>query len=163
MTDSRRRPADIATGVALLAIPFLTTVVKFIAPGWMLLIYAFGLVVFLPVYALVVAICVSGFFAVRNPFAFVRGGRLRSRIAGWTHPVAFLLATAVLVDGGDDGSWSSPLAVLLGLPSNSAVADAANVAAYPLAIVSALAGVWLVVEWIVALVARRRATGSATD
>ena len=56
---------------------------------------------------------------------------------------------------GDDGSWTSPLALTLGFPSNSAFADAANLAFVPLTVLSGAALVWLLVEWIVALRARR--------
>ncbi len=158
MTDVlSRRAGDVAAGVALLAFPFATAIVKLIAPGWMALIYLTGLIVFVPLYVLVVVIVITGFFARRSPFAFVAGGRVRARIAAWTHIGTFLLATAVLVDGGDDGTWTSPLALVLGLPSNTDFADAANVAFYPLTLLSGVALVWLTVEWIVALRARSRA------
>ncbi|WP_294179879.1 hypothetical protein [uncultured Schumannella sp.] len=156
MTDLlSRRAGDVTAGVALLAFPFVTAIVKLIAPGWMALIYLMGLMVFVPLYVLVVVIVITGFFARRSPFAFVTGGRLRARTAAWLHIAAFILATAVLVDGGDDGSWTSPLALTLGFPSNSAFADAANVAFVPLTVLSGAALVWLLVEWIVALRARR--------
>ena len=63
----------------------------------------------------------------------------------------------MLVDGGNDGTWTSPLALILGLPTNTDFADAANVAFYPLTLLSGVALVWLTVEWIVALRARSRA------
>lgn len=158
MTDMhRRRAGDVAVGVALLAFPFVTAIVKLIAPGWMMVVYLMGLIVFVPLYVLVVVIGITGFFARRSPFGFVAGGRVRSRIAAWTHIGAFLLATAVLVDGGDDGTWTSPLALMLGLPTNTDFAGAANVAFYPLTLLSGAAVVWLTVEWIVALRARSRA------
>lgn len=150
---------DVAAGVALIAIPWLTAVLKFVAAGWFLLFYAMGLLLFVPLYVLVIVIAVTGFFGPRPAFAFAGSGRLRGRIAAWLHPVAFLLATAVLVDGGDDGSWTNPLAVLLGMPSNSAFADVTTTAFVPLCLVSAGALVWLFVEWIRALRARS-ATGS---
>ena len=82
MTDRlSRRAGDFAAGVALLVFPFVTAIVKLIAPGWMALFYLTGLIVFVPLYVLVVVIVITGFFARRSPFAFVAGGRVRARIA----------------------------------------------------------------------------------
>lgn len=162
MTDAPSRSAgDIAAGVALIAIPWITTLLKFVAAGWFLLFYAMGLALFVPLYVLVIVIAITGFLRRRAAFAFAGAGRVRAWIAAWLHPLAFLAATAVLVDGGDDGSWTSPIAVILGLPTNSDFANTANVAFAPLCVVSAAALVWLVVEWIIALRARSRAAGPA--
>ena len=57
MTDRlSRRAGDFAAGVALLVFPFVTAIVKLIAPGWMALFYLTGLIVFVPLYVLVVVI-----------------------------------------------------------------------------------------------------------
>ena len=66
MTDRlSRRAGDFAAGVALLVFPFVTAIVKLIAPGWMALFYLTGLIVFVPLYVLVVVIVITGFFARR--------------------------------------------------------------------------------------------------
>ena len=152
---SLRRGSDVAAGVALIALPFVTAIVKVIAPGWLMVFYVFGLVVFLPLFALVIVIAATGFFSRRAAFAFVGAGRIRAQIAAWLHPLAFLAATAVLRDAADDGRWASPLSVVLGTEDSSFI-TAADTLFTPLATISVLALIWLTVEWIRALIARKQ-------
>jgi hypothetical protein len=156
--DTSRNRSDVAAGLALLVIPLLTVGVKVIAPGWMLLIYIFGLVAFIPLYVLVAVIAATGFLRKRPAFAFADAGRMRAKIAAWTHPTAFLLATAVLPDGGDSGDWGTPFSVLFGIPNSADVVTVTSNLFWPLVVVSGIALVILVVEWIRALVLRRRFT-----
>jgi hypothetical protein len=153
-----RRGTDIAAGIALIVIPVLTGIVKVIVPGWFMLFYFFGLVLFVPLYALVIVIAATGFFSRRAAFAFAGSGRLRAQIAAWLHPAAFLAATAVLADAGDSGEWATPLSIVFDLPNSSPVVSLTVELFGPLAAISAFALVWLVVEWIFALIARRRVT-----
>jgi hypothetical protein len=156
--DTSRRASDIAAGLALLVIPLLTSAVKFIAPGWMLLFYFFGLLAFIPLYALVIVIAATGFFSRRPAFAFADAGRTRAKVAAWTHPIAFLLATAFLPDGGDDGDWGTPVSVLFGIPNTTDFVTVTSNLFLPFVAVSAIALVILVVEWVRALMLRRRFT-----
>jgi hypothetical protein len=153
---SLRRVSDIAAGAALIAIPVATGVVKTIAAGWFMVFYFFGLIAFIPLYALVIVIAATGFFSRRAAFAFVGFGRIRAQIAAWVHPLAFLAATAVLGDMADDGYWASPLSIVFGIPFETSWAKAADGQYVTLVMISAAALVWLVVEWILALVARKR-------
>jgi hypothetical protein len=153
---SLRRASDIAAGVALIVIPVLTGMVKTIAAGWFMALYFFGLVIFIPLYALVIVIAVTGFFSRRAAFGFVNFGRIRAQIAAWVHPLAFLAATAVLGDAADDGYWASPLSLVLGIPYETSWAKAADGQYVTLVMISIGALIWLVVEWIIALIARKR-------
>ena len=56
----------------------------------------------------------------------------------------------------DDGYWASPLSIVLGIPFETSWAKAADEQFVTLAMISAAALVWLVIEWILALVARKR-------
>jgi len=156
---SPRSGVDAAVAVALIAIPWATALVKFIAPGWMLLFYLFGLVVFIPLYVLVIVIGISGFVGSRPAFLWAGAGRIRARIAGLLHPLAFLAATAFLEDGGDSGDSQSPVEVIfwLDLP-----AELSGAISYGFVMLSLGALIWLVVEWIVALVKRGRAGTTLT-
>jgi len=153
----RRSFADIAAGLALLLIPFATAAVKFVENGWVVLIYGMGLVLFIPLYVLVIVIASTGFFARQPAFAFAGAGRWRARVAAWLHPVAFLAATAFLQDGGDTDPWNSPIGVILGLDAESPVVGTLGVIAGLLVLVSAGALIWLFVEWRRAVVARTQA------
>lgn len=153
----RRSILDIAAGLALLLLPFATAAVKFVESGWVVLIYGMGLLLFIPLYILVIVICFTGFFARQPAFAFAGAARWRARVAAWLHPVSFLLATAFLQDGGDTGPWNSPIGVWLGLDAEAPLVTILGGIAGLLILVSAGALVWLFVEWRRALVARRQA------
>ena len=155
LTRPGRSGADVAVAVALFALPWVTAAVKLIAAGWMTLIYMIGLVVFIPLYVLVIVIAISGFIGRRPAFLWAGAGRTRARVAAWLHATSFLVATAFLEDGGDSGGWQSPIEVVSGVDLSIGATGAFF---YGFAIISPLALIWLVVEWIVALVKRRRAT-----
>ncbi len=154
-----RSGADVAVAVALLTLPWVTALVKFIAPGWMLVFYMFGLVVFIPLYVLVIVIAISGFVGGRPAFLWAGGGRIRGRIAALLHPVSFLAATAFLEDGGDSGEVQSPVEVVFRLDLATGLSGAIS---YALVMLSLAALIWLVVEWIVALVKRGRVGATLT-
>ena len=158
----RRSFADIAAGLALLLIPFATAAVKFVEGGWVVLIYGMGLVLFVPLYILVVVIASTGFFARQPAFAFAGPGRWRARVAAWLHPVAFLVATAFLQDGGDTDPWNSPIGVWLGLDAENPLVTTLGGIAVLLILMSLGALVWLFVEWRRAIVARRQALTELT-
>jgi len=156
-TLSRRSILDIAAGLALLLIPFATAAVKFVETGWLILIYGFALLLFIPLYVLVIVIAWTGFFSRQPAFAFAGAGRWRARVAAWLHPVSFLVATAFLQDGGDTGPWNSPIGVVLGLDAEAPVVSTLGAIAGLFVLVSAGSLVWLFVEWRRALAARTQA------
>ena len=156
-TASRRSIVGMLAGLALLLIPFATAAVKFVESGWMVLVYGLGLILFVPLYALVIAIATTGFFARQPAFAFVGARRWRAYVAAWLHPLAFLVATALLQDGGDTDPWGSPIAVWLGIDFDSPIVSTLGNIAGLLILVSAGALVWLFVEWRKAIGARRQA------
>lgn len=154
MEQPPRTGADIAAGVAVIAAPFAALLVKAIAPGWMLLIYVIWSLFGIPLIAFAIVVAVTGFLTRRAAFGFAGAGRMRARVAAWAHAVTLVLAPFVLIDGGDDGTWTSALALLFGQPPNSALAEAGNILFYPFAGAAAASFVWLVVEWVLALRAR---------
>jgi hypothetical protein len=155
-----RAGADIAIGIALLIAPVIATAIKMVSSGWLTFVLMMAGIVWVPMWILIAVIVFTSFFARRNPYRWVRGGVGRSRVAGWLHVGTLILTMLLVPDFGDSpGAIPPPVAVLLGVPAP--IWEPLAVVAAPLAVICCLAAVWLVVEWIVALVARRRATRPA--
>lgn len=162
MTDSTTRPpADLATrwaGIALIAVPIIAVAVKLAWPGWLLVIILFVSPALLLGYALQVVVAATGFLS-RRAVLRTSPARRRALIAAWLSAVGFLVGAFFLVDGGDQ-DWGSPFMYVIGSASDDAVADVSSA-------ISTVAGVawlggwlWLVIEWIAALVRRRAAQRS---
>lgn len=159
MRQSRSR-FDVITGIALIALPLVAWGFKLMSMGWMILIIIMGPILALLIgYVLQIVIASQGFLSARALFAGV--GR-RPGIAAWATSVGIVLFGVFMPDGGDVG-YGSTLQVWLGSygPNAEAVHAATDGLNGVLAFASAavwLGGfVWLVVEWIMALVRRRRA------
>ncbi len=75
--------------------------------------------------------------------------------AAWVTSIAVVLAAFFLVDGGDT-TWGWTFMVMFGLDGDSGAGDVSTTLFEVTAAGWLLGWVWLVVEWIVALVARRR-------
>lgn len=153
-----RRP--IVTGIALIVLPLVAFALKFVSFGWgmVLLVFSGLIVVMVLGYALQIVIAVQGFLSRRALFA---EGPKRGFIAAWLSLVGALMVGLFMSDGGDTG-YGSTLQVWLG--SYGDQADAIHAATDGLTDALMLIGaalwvagfVWLVVEWILALVRRKR-------
>ncbi|GAA4625793.1 hypothetical protein GCM10023113_20250 [Cellulomonas oligotrophica] len=107
--------ADRAALVAVWALPLLAAVVKLTVPGWIVVI----IILWSPV---VLAVLVAGIVTFASTFR--RRSRVRAalgvvppvyHVLAWVWGAAFVIAAAVVADGGDVGGWSSPLLKITGL------------------------------------------------
>lgn len=148
------RPAAVAAGVALIALPLVALIVKFITPGWFLFfVFLYGIFLLLG-YAVQIAIAVTGMFTARAAFVTAPGG-IRGIVAAWCTSIAGVLVPFFLVDGGDSGESASPFTLLTGLGSVDGADDVSMILCYVSGLVWLATWAWLVVEWIVALIRRR--------
>lgn len=144
---------SVLAGLAIILLPVIALAVKFITPGWMLVILFYAGILLGALYVFLVVMAASGFFGRRAAFSFV--ANRRGRVAGITHGLGVLLFMAAIPDGGDDGSWSSPIIAVLGLDTESF--GSATEALATVGFVVAVAGyLWFLVEWILALRVKRR-------
>jgi len=176
MTDKLQRPpqaapiaeplrptatrADItAAAVAWIGI-VLGVVIKLAFAGWFL----FWLI---PASPVVVGVPVAGAVVLNG--VLLRGwprGRswsvvpARYRVLAWVLGLAFLLAGASMVDGGDDGETRSGLAALLGQDHAPQTAEVAFYAWWVAAIAAVVSIVWFVVD---RRSARARTTTAAAE
>ncbi|WP_053385355.1 hypothetical protein [Leucobacter celer] len=156
---SSRTPLSTLTGVALIVVPLLAWALKSFSTGWMVVIIILGpILVLLAGYALQIVIAAQGFFSKRELFG---AARLRATIAAWLTSLGVLVLGVFMPDGGD-AYFGSTFQVWLGAygPNADAVHAATDglnsVVATAAAALWLAAFAWLVVEWIVALVRRRR-------
>lgn len=153
------RAAGVAAGVAVLLLPLIAVVVKFTGAGWLVLILAFALPVFVLCYALLVVVAILGFFSPRAAFVGAGAVGVRGVIASWTHAVAGVVAAFFLVDFADVEPAYSPFTILLGKPDDDALIGTSTGLSILFGLLWAGGFVWLVVEWIIALATRRRRLG----
>lgn len=162
MTHSDARPVSPAAltiaGLALILAPIIAVVLKLGSIGWLMVIALWTLTVpaiLLLGWALQIVIAATGFFGRRSCFAGASSAR-RAIAAAWTTSVGALLLGLVLVDGGDT-AWGSTLMYWTGTASDDAIGAISSTVTW-IALVPWLGGwVWLLVEWIAALVRRSRA------
>lgn len=156
-----RGTAALAAGIALIALPVVAFGVKLFSFGWlMFVLIAVGLFLFAG-YVLQVVIAATAFIPA-NGAARVTSGGGRAIVAAWLTSVAVVLAAFFLVDGGDTAeSVGSTFMFAFGLGGSTAAGEVSTVLFLVFAAVWLLAWVWLVVEWIVALVAKRSAARAA--
>lgn len=150
----------------LIVAPLLALVVKFFSFGWMMVFVLFG-PIFLLIAGYVVQIIIAsqGFLSKRDLFGATRR---RATAAAWTTSIGVVLFGLFAPDGGDS-SFGSTLQIWLGAGgvNASAVHQATDDLTYVGAALTAAAWiggfVWLFVEWIIALVRRRRASAVAAQ
>ena len=145
--------ANTATGVAVIVLPIIALAVKFITPGWMLVILFYAGIILGAAYVFLVVMAATGFFGRRAAFAFV--SPTRARIAGLGHGISVVAFMFFLVDGGDNDDWSSPFITVLGL-DRDAFADLTGGLAGVAFFLAIGFYVWFIVEWAIALRAKRR-------
>ena len=145
--------ANTATGVAIIVLPLVALAVKFITPGWMLVIFFYAGILLGAGYVFLVVMAATGFFGRRAAFAFV--SPTRARVAGLGHGIALGLFTFFLVDGGDNGDWSSPFITVLGL-DRDAFSDLTGGLAGVAFFLAIGCYAWFIVEWALALRVKRR-------
>jgi len=145
--------ANTATGVAIIVLPIIALAVKFITPGWMLVILFYAGIILGAAYVFLVVMAATGFFGRRAAFAFV--SPTRARIAGLGHGISVVAFMFFLVDGGDNDDWSSPFITLLGL-DRDAFADLTGGLAGVAFFLAIGFYVWFIVEWALAVRAKRR-------
>lgn len=152
------------TGVALIVLPLLAVVFKLVSFGWLSVFLLFGPVLLLAAgYALQIVIASQAFLSGRSPMP-PGPGRVRATIAAWLTSLSAVLLSVFVIDGGDTG-YGSTFQVWLGVYDSSADPEALHAATDGLSsVVAQVAGwlwvggfLWLVVEWVVFLVLRRRA------
>lgn len=155
--DSPRPIADRAAaiaGVVLIVAPLLAFVVKFFSFGWLFFVILGALFVIVPGYALQLVIAIGGFLRARGSIRTATGRR-RAITAAWVTSIGVVLTGFFLVDGGDM-KWGSTFMYLFGMDSDPS-AEAVSHALFWVASAAWVIGWgWLVVEWILAMVARRR-------
>ena len=156
------RGALAATGIVLIVAPILATVLKIAFPGWFLVIIVLtGTIVLLAAgFVVQIVIAATGFLSARAVFGGALGqpvapGARRAVIASWVTSIALLLTVFFLPEGGDS-SYGSIFAILVGAESNTAVNDVSSILFFIAGIVWVGGWVWLLVEWIRAIRARRR-------
>ena len=145
--------ANTATGVAIIVLPIIALAVKFITPGWMLVILFYAGIILGAAYVFLVVMAATGLFGRRAAFAFV--SPTRARIAGLGHGISVVAFMFFLVDGGDNDDWSSPFITVLGL-DRDAFADLTGGLAGVAFFLAIGFYVWFIVEWAMALRVKRR-------
>ena len=156
---SRARTA----GLALIIAPVLGLAIKVFAyPGWMLIVLFFALLPLALGYALQCVIAATAMLRQRGVFNAGTSSATRGRVAAWTTSIAFFVSAGSLIDGGDGGDYGSALTFILGLSSTPQGEQLSTAVLFTAATVWLASWVWLVTEWIVALVRRRRAIAPAT-
>ncbi|MHA3723424.1 hypothetical protein ACXR2T_06050 [Leucobacter sp. HY1910] len=152
-----------AAGLALIIAPVLGLAIKVFAfPGWMLIVFFFALLPLALGYALQCVIAGTGMLRQRGVLGAGTSGAARGRVAAWITSIAFVLSACSLVDGGDGGDYGSVVTFALGMSSTPQGEQLSTVLLFIAATVWLASWVWLVTEWIVALVRRRRASAPAT-
>lgn len=154
-----RTPLAITTAIALIIAPLIGWAFKFLSLGWMIVIILMGPIVLLVIgYVLQIVIAGQGFFSGKDLFG---AARKRATIAAWVTSISVILLGIVMPDGGDMW-WGSTLQMWLGAygPNADAVHAATDGLSDVLAVIVVLVWlasfVWLVIEWIAALVRRSR-------
>jgi len=156
-TDVRPTASLTIAGLALIVVPLIATGIRFASFGWYMVMVIWTLVVpaaLIIGWVLQIVIAGTGCFGRRGLFA--GSGRGRAIAAAWTTSGGLLLFALCFVDGGDI-SWGSTLMYWTGTEGDDAVGTVSTALTW-IALVPWLGGwIWLVAEWIGALVRRRRA------
>lgn len=143
------RPANVVTGVVLIALPLIALAVKFIVPGLLMMFLLYGGILIGGAYIFWVVMVASGFFGRRAALSFIDARR--ARLAGWVHGLSLVLFPFFLSDGGDS-VWTSPFTMLFA----SVTADASDSLAAAAGLVAVASYLWFFVEWVLAVRVKRR-------
>jgi len=144
-------------GLALIVVPLLAVAVKTASFGWFMVIALWTF--YLPLLLLIgwimqIVIASTGFFGRRSLLAGRRGAS-RAIAAAWLTSAGVLLVALFFVDGGDT-SWGSTFMYWTGTASDQGVGAVSDLIAW-IATIPWIGGwLWLLIEWIVAIVQRRR-------
>lgn len=143
----------LAAGLALIIAPILGVALRILAPGWLLMFLMIALIVLVPAYVLQVVIAATGFLSRRAVFVLAPNAR-RGVAAAWVAALSPLVAGFFALDVNDGGAPASPFLQLIGAGyEGEALVNGIAV----VAVVAMVGGwTWLLVEWIIALRARRR-------
>lgn len=155
MTVARRTDAAaLAAGMALILLPLVGLFFKVFWPGWYLFFLLFTSPVLLIGYALQVVIAATGFLTPRAVFR-TSPARPRALIAAWVGAIGIAVTGLFFVDGGDT-TYGSAFMYLIGADGDAGVSAVSTLVAFIAGAAWIGGWVWLVVEWIIALVRRRR-------
>ncbi len=160
---ARTDAALAAAAIALIVLPLVGLAIKVAWPGWMLLFVMMVSPVLLIGYVMQIIIAITGFLTRRAVFR-TSAGRTRALTAAWLTAVGIVVTAFFFVDGGDT-EWGSAFMYTVGGASSSELGNVSSAVSYVFGIVWVGGWIWLLVEWIIALMARRRAkttTAAAT-
>lgn len=149
-----------AAAIALIVLPLVGLAIKLAWPGWMLFFVMMVLPALLIGYVVQVIIAITGFLTRRAVFR-TSAGRMRALTAAWLTSVGIVVTAFFFVDGGDT-EWGSAFMYTVGGASSSELGNVSSAVSYVFGIVWIGGWVWLLVEWISALMVRRRASASIT-
>jgi hypothetical protein len=150
------RATSVATAIALIVLPLVALFVKFTAPGWLLVFGLFVSPILAIGYATQMVIAITGYLTPRAALHVTRSHR--SVVASWLTGVAAIAVAFFLVDFGDTEPVYSPFTLVLGYADADPgfLGDLSTAISVVAAIVCVGAWIWLVVEWIGALIRRSR-------
>jgi hypothetical protein len=150
------RVPGIAAALALIVLPVVAIIIRLIQPGWIFVVLLVASPVLVISYALAVVIAATGFLTSRAAFLLSRV-RWRGITAAWIAAASSVLASFFTVDFGDTDVYGSPFTILLGYSTPpSSIADASGLASVIFLSLGIAAFIWLTIEWIAALVQRRK-------
>ncbi|MCR2784236.1 MULTISPECIES: hypothetical protein [unclassified Microbacterium] len=152
----------VLTATALIVLPPIALVFKLGSAGWVMLALVITAPLWLIGYGVQIAAAVNGYLTPRAVLR-ERPAALRGLIAAWATSIAVVLVGLFLVDGGDTGPGGSTFMLWTGQAGDRAASELSSGVSSLAAFVWIAGWLWLVVEWIAALVARRRATRAARE
>lgn len=156
----RTDAALMAAAIALIVLPLVGLAIKLAWPGWMLFFVMMVSPVLLIGYVVQIIIAITGFLTRRAVFR-TSAGRTRALTAAWLSAVGIVATAFFFVDGGDT-EWGSAFMYTVGGVSSSELGNVSSAVSYVFGIVWIGGWVWLLIEWISALMVRRRASASIT-
>ena len=146
------------TAVALILLPLIALAIKLAWPGWMLFVLLFVSPILVIGYVMQVIIAATGFLSARAAFRS-SDARPRAVAAAWMSAAGIVVTAFFFVDGGDT-DYGSAFMYLIGGESDARLESISSIVALMAAIVWVGGWGWLLVEWIVALVRRRRSVAA---
>lgn len=155
--QSISRANAIAAGLALIIAPLVALIVKVFSFGWMMFIVLSFSPVLIAGWAMVIVIAANGFLRAGGVLRTASGGA-RAAIAAWATSVGVVLSAFFFVDGGD-ATYGSTFMYWTGQDGSDAASSLSTTLFTIAAAVWLIGWVWVLVEWIRALVQRRRAQG----
>ena len=146
----------IAGWAAILA-PLVGLALKFVSAGWLLVVMVWTFPVWILGYALVVVAAAHGMLRRKGALRAPDAVRRRAVIWALAASIGVVLVGLTIIDGGDTAeSIGSALTRMFGADGDSALADTSSAIVAPAVAAWLIGSIALVVEWIAALVRRRR-------